>query len=178
VHDDLQVLELFEDSVHRRGTHFGVARLHLLGYLLGREMTGSGERTSATVRLATVTRFVAPRIAERISLTSGLVVDIEKPYVARTAYRAARPSITRWASSTIERTMAPAGTIRRDCPHGLSGGVALSSRIDAERVLVAAQVEGRVVERDRQLVREFLQQRRIGLVAIGRVVAKNRIVLH
>jgi hypothetical protein len=39
---------------------------------------GAATRTSATVRLATVTRLVAPRIAERISLTSGLAVDMEK----------------------------------------------------------------------------------------------------
>jgi hypothetical protein len=38
VHDDLQRLELLEDSVHRRRTYLGLALLHLMSDLVGGEV--------------------------------------------------------------------------------------------------------------------------------------------
>src|SRR5271155_4497046 len=44
VHDDLHRLELLEDSIDRRGADVRLARLYLLGYLLGGEVTVGGDQ--------------------------------------------------------------------------------------------------------------------------------------
>jgi hypothetical protein len=44
VHDDLQILKLFEYSIDRRRTHLRSSELDLLGDLVGGEMTGSGDQ--------------------------------------------------------------------------------------------------------------------------------------
>ena len=64
------------------------------------------------------------------------------------------------------------GDDRRDGPHGLTGGVALSTWVDALGGLVASQMEGSVAEGNGELFGELLQQRRVGLVAIGRLVSQ------
>ena len=124
VHDDLQVLELLEDPIDGRRADVGSATLDALRDLFGGQVTAAHRpRPRPTVRLATVTRLAAPRIAERISSTPGVDCGHRKHYVRGSRLQRAESRRSRAVPrSTIECTMSPAGTIEVIAPTACPAG--------------------------------------------------------
>jgi hypothetical protein len=129
VHDDLQRLELFEDSIHRRWTDVRLAFLYFMGDLVGCEVPLGGDEHFGDGSLRDRRAPVSPSNRRDDLVHVVLLISHEKtlwpwPHVASDFRRgqAFKPAITCSACSTIERTMSPAGRIEVMAPTACPAG--------------------------------------------------------